>query len=133
MKYYISFILLSLFFVQCQKLFKKQLPEDEIIKKGTALFSKYSCTVCHSLDGTVIYGPPLNNLYLKEITVFRKNKEVNLLADREYLKKAIADPRFEKVKDYQHKEMPETFLTNEEVNLLTEYLILLNQKNKNKD
>jgi len=67
----------------------------------------------------------LNNIFLKNITVIRKGKSSTIVADRKYLKKAIIDPGYEKVSGYQNKDMPQTYFSDEEVNILVDYLIAL--------
>lgn len=89
--------------------------------------------MCHSLEGEVIYGPPLNNIYMKEIKIIRDGKEMTVTANREYLKRAISNPRAEKVLDYQNKDMPEPLFSDEEANILVEYLIILNEKQAGND
>lgn len=103
------------------------------MQKGALLYSTHGCNVCHSLDGAIIYGPPLNDIYQKEITVVRNGREYTLKADRKYLKKAITDPRYEKNEKYRNKEMPITSFTKEEAEILVEYLILLNTSHKTVD
>jgi cytochrome c oxidase subunit 2 len=110
----------------CNETSPKKLDNDKIMKDGPILFAKYGCAICHSLDGKIIYGPSLNNIYMKEIKVIRNGKELTVIADREYLKRAITDPRAEKVLDYQNKEMPVPSFSKEEADILVEYLILLN-------
>jgi cytochrome c oxidase subunit 2 len=128
--YKLNRLLLCLLFfsVACGKTRQNKPDEEDILKKGSELYAKYGCAVCHSLDGSVIYGPPLNNLYMKEITVIRRGKDITVTADREYLKKAIVDPRFEKVLEYKNKEMPLTQISDKEAELLVDYIIALDNK-----
>jgi cytochrome c oxidase subunit 2 len=120
-------VLLCLFFfiVSCGKPPQKKQGEQEILQKGSELYLKYGCAVCHSTDGKEIYGPPLNGLFMKQVRVIRQGQEFTVTADREYLKKAIVDPRFEKVLDYQNKEMPLTQFSDEEAEMLVDYIITL--------
>jgi cytochrome c oxidase subunit 2 len=110
----------------CNETSPKKMDKDEILKEGPILFAKYGCTVCHSINGKIIYGPALNNIFMKEIKVTRNGQELTMIVDREYLKRAITDPRAEKVQDYQNKEMPVPAFSEEEADILVEYLILLN-------
>lgn len=126
----ILFFSLFIFTAACSKSPSKKPDKQEIIQKGSELFVKYGCAVCHSLDGKVIYGPPLNGLFMKEVKVLRNGKEISLIADRDYLKKAISEPRYEKVLEYSNKEMPIPAFTEEEANVLVEYLIALDEKEK---
>lgn len=109
----------------CGELSKKKSEVQINPKKGPELFAKYGCAVCHSLEGKIIYGPPLDGLFMKKVNVLREGKEISLIADREYLKRAIREPRFEKVLEYRNKEMPLTNFTKEETDILVDYLISL--------
>jgi len=92
---------------------------------GSDLFSKYGCFACHSIDGSVMYGPPLNDLYMKEVAVVRQGKEKTILADREYLTKAITDPDYEKVMEYKNSIMPKPDIPKDDLETLIDYLIEL--------
>lgn len=98
------------------------------LNKGAELFSKYGCFICHSLDGTVMYGPPLNDLYLNEVSVLRKGKLRTLVAKRKYLKKSITDPDYEKVLNYENRIMPEPSIPKEDLESLIDYLIALDEE-----
>lgn len=100
-----------------------QQSSTDILKEGSELFSKYGCFACHSIDGSVMYGPPLNDLYKKEVSVLRRGKEKTIVADRKYFTKAIMDPDYEKVSDYEIKIMPKPDIPKEDVEILIDYLI----------
>lgn len=89
---------------------------------GPELFAKYACATCHSLDGSEMYGPTLGGLYGKEVTVLRDGIVLKLEADAKYLKKAIADPAYEKVQGYETREMPVPIMPKEDLKLLVDYL-----------
>jgi mono/diheme cytochrome c family protein len=127
----INKLLLCLIFlnISCGKTHQNKPGEEDILRKGAELYAKYGCAVCHSVEGKEIYGPSLNGIYMKEIKVVRNGKELILTADREYLKKAIVDPRFEKVLEYRNKEMPLTQISDEEAEILVDYIIALDNKN----
>ncbi len=128
-KIFAFFFLFSFFMATaCVNGSKKKLTPDELMQQGGSLFQKYGCAVCHSLNGEIIYGPPLNDFYLKKIKVVRNGKEVNIVADRDYLKKAITEPRFEKVSGYSNKEMPLAYFSEDEAEILVDYIILVNQQ-----
>jgi cytochrome c oxidase subunit 2 len=128
MKYLLKLYLILFVVASCNKSSPKKMDYEKIMKEGPNLFLKYGCIVCHSLEGKIIYGPPLNDIFMKEIKVIRNGKEITRIADREYLLHAITDPRAEKVLVYQNKEMPETSIPKEDAAVLVEYLILLNEK-----
>ena len=96
--------------------------------EGTELFSRYMCFTCHSLDGRPMYGPPLNDLYLKEVTVLRQGRQKTIVAKRKYLKKSITDPDYEKVLDYENRIMPEPNIPREDLEILVDYLIELGEE-----
>lgn len=123
-------LLCLLFFsVACGKNSRNGQDEKFSIEKGSQLYAKYGCAVCHSIDGKEVYGPPLNEIYMKKIKVVRNGKEFTVTADRDYLKKAIIDPRYEKVLEYRNKEMPLTQISSEEAEILVDYIIALDNKN----
>lgn len=128
-KTYVLIIYLLLLLISCNKSPVKNMDKQEILKQGSQLFAKYGCAVCHSLEGKKVYGPPLNGIYMKEITVLRKGKEYKVVADRKYLKKSILQPRFEKVLEFKNTEMPIATFPEEEADILVEYIIALGEKN----
>ena len=101
---------------------------EDIMKLGSQLYLRSGCNVCHSLNGSDVYGPPLNDIYKKKITVVRKGREIELTADRKYIKRAIVDRRYEKVIEFRNRDMPITSLSDEDAELLVDYLIELNMK-----
>ena len=128
----INKLLLCLFFfiIACGEVPQKTVKKLDSPKKGSELFTKYGCVVCHSLEGKVIYGPPLNGIFMKNIKVIRQGQEFTVIADSEYLRRAISEPRYEKVLEYKNKEMPLTNFSKEETDLLVEYLIALDESNQ---
>ncbi len=124
---------LFLVFTACGSGTNKKQSDPDILKKGSDLFSKYGCNICHTFDGSVLYGPPLNEIYLTEITVIRQGEEKKIVADREYLKRAVVDPRFEKVLEYRNKEMPVTFISDDEADILVDYIIAMNEKKEERN
>ena len=118
-----ALLLLSLFLMGCGR---GMTAEDrtKLMKAGDRLFHQYACITCHALDGKEVYGPALNGLLMKEVEVVRQGDTLTLLADRSYLRRAIADPRFEEVRGYESKDMPEVHISGEEIDLLVDYLIL---------
>jgi len=105
-----------------------QQTNSDKLSDGSDLFSKYGCFACHSLDGSVMYGPPLNDLFMKELTVERRGKEKTIIADREYYIKAITDPDYEKVSEYKSRIMPKPVIPKEDVETLIDYLIELREE-----
>jgi len=75
-----------------------------------------------------MYGPPLNDLFMKEVSVVRQGKEETIVADREYFTKAITDPDYEKVLEYKNKIMPKPEIHGDDVETLIDYLIELGEE-----
>ena len=94
---------------------------------GSELFTNYRCFACHSLEGGTMYGPPLNGLYGKEISVVRQGEEEKVVADREYLIRAIDDPDYEKVLEYRTRIMTKPVISDEEIESIVDYLIGLGE------
>ena len=117
------------FLIVCLEGCTQKQNDNEILKKGSVLFAKYGCFLCHSFDGSVIYGPPLNDFFLKDIKIIRQGQELTVVANRKYLKRAIAEPRYEEVAGYQNKAMPQTFLSKKDVDILVDYIIAVNKQN----
>ena len=95
---------------------------------GSELFSNYRCFACHSLEGGIMYGPPLNGLYGKEISVIRQGEEITVIADREYFTRAIKDPDHEKVLEYKNRIMTKPAISDDEIDSLVDYLIGLGEE-----
>lgn len=122
-----------LFISACRETPPEKPDKQKIIKKGAELFAKFGCAVCHSLDGKELYGPPLNNIYMKNTKVLRQRQEFTIVADRDYLLKAISEPRYEKVLEYSNKEMPIPSFSGKEAEVLVDYIIEINEKNRAKN
>jgi cytochrome c oxidase subunit 2 len=77
------------------------------LKKDTAvslegILEKYGCLDCHSLDGSVLVGPTLKNIYNRKTTVIAEGEEKEVIADENYLKDAIINPEKEIVKGFDN-------------------------------
>ena len=93
---------------------------------GETLFQSSGCMLCHSLKGDEMYGPPLNSIFNKQVTVYRNEQEQTLTVDKEYIFRSIQNPDYEKVKGYESRKMPLPALDDEQIDALTEYLIFIN-------
>jgi len=90
---------------------------------GLEIAQKNGCSACHSSDGSKIVGPSFKGIYGNERTVTVDGSEKTVVADDEYLKRAIISPNDEIVKDYSpvmssYKDK----LTEEEIQLIIDYL-----------
>ncbi|MGC6432306.1 MAG: c-type cytochrome [Jejuia sp.] len=100
-----------------------------ILKEGNKLFNSINCIQCHSLEGEKLYGPPLNSILEKTITVERAdNKIINLVVNRDYIYRGIKNPNFEKATEYSKSIMPVPQISEEQINILTDYIVLINKK-----
>lgn len=74
-----------------------------------------------------LYGPPLNDLLNKEIEVIRQEQLHIVTIDRDYLFRSIREPGYEKVSDFQNKDMPESNIPGDKINLIVDYLVSVNK------
>ncbi|MFK8060144.1 MAG: c-type cytochrome [Polaribacter sp.] len=102
--------------------------KEKNIQKGKELFTSVGCATCHSLSTEKLYGPPLHIILGTKIKVVRNSKEYAILIDRDYIKKSIIDPDYEKPILFKSKKMPKPSLTNLEVDCITDYIISINNK-----
>lgn len=68
--------------------------------EGKALLAKYGCADCHSMDGSVLVGPSLKDIYNRDTVIIENGAEKTVKADEAYLKEAIYDPSTQIVKGY---------------------------------
>jgi len=103
---------------------KEKAPAGEAVTQGGAvgLMAEKGCLDCHSL-GTrhEDTGPPLHGLFGSTRTVLWGGQEKEVVADEEYLRRAIVKPDAERVKGYETN-MPAVELTDEQVDSIIEYL-----------
>ena len=124
-----NLIFLIVFLISgCNSQNRNKLTTKESIQKGEALFATVGCTTCHSLSGEARYGPSLNRILNTEIIVIQGGKEHSLKVDREYIKRSIQDPDFEKLVDFKNKKMPKPTLSPDEIDQITDYLISINSE-----
>ena len=65
------------------------------------LLESYGCTACHSMDGTDGVGPTLQGIYGRERTVTDAGGTRTVVADEDYLRRAILEPEAELVEGYE--------------------------------
>jgi len=68
---------------------------------GISITRKYGCNACHTADGTKLVGPSYKNILGRTRTVLIDKKEVDILADEDYIRRSIYDPNTEVVKGYE--------------------------------
>jgi cytochrome c oxidase subunit 2 len=94
---------------------EKQVPDSD------KLLQNKGCIACHSMDGTAKIGPTFKGLYGRKVIVVTAGKERDIIADDEYIKRSIKDPKADVVKDFQPI-MPVLQLSDDEINEIVEYL-----------
>ncbi len=99
-----------------------EIPPAEL---GEALVQEQGCLSCHSLDGSELVGPTWLGLFGSERQFEDGSTAV---ADEEYLRAAILQPQSQVVAGYPNV-MPAayTFLSDEELDALVEYIKTLGQ------
>jgi cytochrome c oxidase subunit 2 len=65
-----------------------------------SLLQKKGCLSCHSADGTKKVGPTFKGLFGSSVEVITSGKERIVVADEEYLRRSIADPKADIVKGF---------------------------------
>ena len=96
------------------------IPDPE----GLAILKDNGCLACHSLDGAKLVGPSFKGLFGSENIVITDDGEKNVVADEEYIKRAIYDPNFEIVKGYNKGLMQsyEKIISEEDIAKINDYL-----------
>jgi len=56
------------------------------------VMDRHGCLLCHSLDGTYDTGPTFKGLYGSVRTVMREGERIEVVADDDYLRRAILEP-----------------------------------------
>ncbi|MEO0270973.1 MAG: cytochrome c oxidase subunit II [candidate division WOR-3 bacterium] len=92
-----------------------------LVDKGKKLVSEKVCIACHSTDGSRLIGPSFKGMYGKKEVVVSAGKEVEIVADDEYLKESILEPAKKVVKGYENL-MPPSELKEEELKAIIEYI-----------
>jgi cytochrome c551/c552 len=127
---HIAYCIICCFLIACSQKKEQTLHHIGLIKEGGLLFQNSGCVQCHSLEGKSMYGPPLDSILNTQITVKRDSTELTIKIDKEYITRAIMNPDFEKVKAYQSKKMPIPILNPKQIELLVDYIILINTDKK---
>jgi cytochrome c oxidase subunit 2 len=97
-------------------------PPEEMtpVERGAALSEEQGCLSCHSVDGSELVGPTWLGLFGAERPM---EDGSTVMADEEYLRKAIMDPGSHVVAGYPNV-MPAaySFLSDEELDAIVEYI-----------
>lgn len=98
---------------------------------GLSLMKKNGCLTCHSIENdSIIIGPPLNNIFGRKTIILTNGKEKTIIADENYLKKSLIDPKVDVVKGFQAI-MPSSsgVLSDNDIKAIIEYLKTSSKKN----
>lgn len=74
--------------------------EQPAVAGGQSLLDQYGCLGCHSLDGSDSVGPTFQQITGRATVVERDGKNIELTADRDYLRTAILKPEVEIVQGF---------------------------------
>jgi len=85
------------------------------------LLAEKGCLDCHTLNGNQDIGPTFLGLYGRPRSVLRAGREHEVIADEDYLRRAIREPDTEYVRNFETN-MPVAELSDEEVAVIIEYL-----------
>ena len=90
---------------------------------GAVLVRTKGCIACHSIDGSAMVGPSLKGLFGKTEIVLRDGRELEILADADFLKEKLLRPEINRIKGYPPI-MPsqQGQLTEEEIEAIVNYL-----------
>ena len=97
--------------------------------EGFAIMQAHGCNACHSSDGSRLVGPSYLGIYGRNRTVQTGNTKTTVLADDDYIKRAIYDPNYEIVEGYQRGLMQsyKEVISDEDIEKIIVYLRALNE------
>ncbi|PKP09476.1 MAG: cytochrome c oxidase subunit II [Bacteroidetes bacterium HGW-Bacteroidetes-4] len=92
--------------------------------KGLEIMRANACMGCHSLDGAKLVGPSFKGIFGSERTVIVDGKTTTVVADEDYMKRAITDPNKEVVAGFQPNLMQsyKKIIAEEDINHIVDYL-----------
>jgi cytochrome c oxidase subunit 2 len=102
-----------------------QVEPITLADQGKKLLNAKGCVSCHSIDGSVKLGPSFRGIYGKEVAL---SNGTTVIADENYIRESIFEPRAQIVQGYEHIPMP-TFkgqMTELEMSAIITYLKTLN-------
>jgi cytochrome c oxidase subunit 2 len=103
--------------------------ETSLADQGFEVLRRNGCNACHSVDGSKLVGPSYLGGWGETRTVMTGREERELTIDSAYVRKSIYDPNADVVKGFNRGLMLsyEGMVSEEEVNLIIEYLKKLNE------
>ncbi len=95
----------------------------EVEEDGAGLLQKKGCLACHSIDGTKKIGPTFKGLFGSRLVVVIAGKEHEIIADEEYLRRAVMDPEADIVKGFPPVMPPQKdSVSRDELSSIIEYI-----------
>ncbi len=92
------------------------------VNPGQTLADENGCIGCHSTDGSRKVGPSFKGLMGSERTIVKGEQKVKVLADSDYLIRAIREPSAEIVEGYPAVMPPYPDFSNDDINALQNWL-----------
>ena len=92
------------------------------VKRGETLADQNGCLGCHSTDGSRKVGPSYKGLWGSERTVIKDGQEVKVLADTDYLIRALREPGAEIAEGYPAIMPPFPGLSDDDIKALQAWL-----------
>ena len=96
-------------------------PADPVAR-GEALATQNGCLGCHSTDGTRKVGPSFKGLIGSERTVTRDGQTAKVMADTEYLIRAIREPGAEITEGYPAAMPPYPGLSDDDIKAMQSWM-----------
>ena len=100
----------------------QESPADSTGPGAVVAMDRVGCLSCHSLDGTADTGPTFRGLYQSTRTVMRDGGRREVVADEEYLRRAILEPHADLAVDFPPAMPPTEGLTDDELQGIIEYI-----------
>lgn len=103
--------------------------ETPLSEQGWNILRRNGCNACHSSDGTKLVGPSYLGIWGNSRTVTTGRDQREVIADEDYIKRSIFEPNADIVEGFNKGLMLsyEGMVTEEEVELIIEYLKSLNE------
>lgn len=95
---------------------------DDLVAIGEKLAGQNACLGCHSTDGTRRVGPSFKGLLGSERTVTKNGQTINILADSDYLIRAIREPGTEVTEGYPAAMPPYPGLSDDDIRAIEAWL-----------
>ena len=96
---------------------------EELMKVPAVKFMEdYGCLECHSLDASKGERVPLKGIFGQKRTVIKDGKEVEVVADEAYLRRALMEPEVEILKGQFNQMEPAEDMSEEELKMILDFL-----------